>query len=180
MDEDRDYDVQTIEFKLPEGVRVTGQYLGGFQSDQNIKAIETPDGLNVINVTMRNSRLLFGNPNDVDFSFDLMVIVGGSKKKLAQFRYNSHDKFVYVNDNWVVTDESVENRLVNRNNPAQAVQPIVQNDCILEIYLNQMDFDRLAGTLISTMIAMRFNGGPWLQIGFKRHQLVFIAKVDFK
>lgn len=92
MDDDPDDAVQKIEFELPEGIRVTGQYVGEFQSGQNIKAIETPDGLNVIHVKMRSSRLLLTNPNDVDFSFDLIVMVAGSKKNWPNF-----DTIVMIN-----------------------------------------------------------------------------------
>lgn len=52
------------------------------------------------------------------------------------------------------------------------------NDLILKIDLNQKHFDELAPNMVSTMVSLRLNDSPWVEIGFKRNELVFITKIE--
>lgn len=158
--------------------------MGNFKCGQIFEAIETPDSCHVIHLRSYDDfRVALKNPKNVDYSIHLETIFGGESKILACMRYSAEDKLIYINDDWVISDEFVENRFSCAEIERQQRSTVRNNnndgaaDLLLKIQLDREHFDRLGPNDNSTLALLCLNGGPWINISFNSTQLAFITKM---
>lgn len=162
-----------IEMVLPAETRVIGQNFKQFKIGELFKCIETPDGSNVINIDSRSdSVLVLSNPNDVNFCIMLTTTKDGKRNDLALIKYDANKQLIKINDNWIVHESCIENKLPNNRSSHTAM---AESDTMIQIVLNENYFNALEPNIALSAVAMRLNDGQLVRFGFVREKLSFIT-----
>lgn len=165
---------QTIEILLPADSIIAGQYIKKFKIGTNFKGIDTPDGFHVIHIESELKLVRLKNPNNIDYSFCFTTKYRGEDGNLVRVKYDSNKRCLHIDNHWNISEYSIE-QICRRAKPPARVEP---NE-LLKIELNEKHFEELEPNLIlSNLVKIRFNDGPFCKIGFHRNKLLFVRFDD--
>lgn len=160
-----------IEIRLPADSLITGQYVAKFKIGEDFKGIDTPDGCNVVHIESEKDFLWLKNPNDIDYTLSLTTFYRGKEVYLARAKYDSAERCMRINKQWIISDRSIEMRHKGAVKP-ECFEP---NDFI-KIELNDKHFEGLDPNLsLSNLVSIRLNDGPICKIGFNHDKLSFLS-----
>lgn len=169
-------ELSKIAMVLPAETQVIGRNFKPFKIGEPFKGIETPDDRNVINIYSRNdSVLVLSNPNDVNFCIMLTTTKDGKGSDLALIEYYSNEHVIRINDNWIVHESFIENKLPNNRSTHKPLASKELAETMIQIVLKEDQIKSLGSNTAFSAVGMRFNDGPLVRFGFVREKLSFIA-----
>lgn len=91
---------------------MTGKDFAPVKHNQFRRTIFSPDNRHTLAITeMRDGCLCISNEQGIAFEFT----ISRNKKQMASVKYNGEDSILYVNTNWRIMQNKVDNREIHRN-----------------------------------------------------------------
>lgn len=126
----------------------------------------SPDGVNVLRVVMtENGILSIDKSRQIPFRISITTDTDDRHRILANIQYNPQSRSIEINNNWMVTEKCVFNRMINE-------QPPLQQGAFFSININR----RTLRTIGQNRLDLQIGEGIIASLFFSRYELLFTTR----